>query len=80
MPPRPSSPSTFVGIITARQAADKRPDGSAETGLLAARARPPAGQGLRSDQIRAALDAFPYEEVVHRDNLVVISPSPADSC
>jgi glutamate 5-kinase len=31
-------------------------------------------RGLRSDQIRAALDAFPYEEVVHRDNLVLLGP------
>ena len=29
-------------------------------------------RGLRSDQIRETLGACPYEEVVHRDNLVVI--------
>jgi glutamate 5-kinase len=29
-------------------------------------------RGLRSDQIRDVVGAFPYEEVVHRDNLVVI--------
>jgi glutamate 5-kinase len=29
-------------------------------------------RGLRSEQIREALGAAPYEEVVHRDNLVVV--------
>jgi glutamate 5-kinase len=29
-------------------------------------------RGLRSEQIREALGAVPYEEVVHRDNLVVV--------
>jgi glutamate 5-kinase len=29
-------------------------------------------RGLRSDQIREVVGTFPYEEVVHRDNLVVI--------
>jgi glutamate 5-kinase len=29
-------------------------------------------RGLRTEQIREAVGAFPYEEVVHRDNLVVI--------
>jgi glutamate 5-kinase len=29
-------------------------------------------RGLRSEQIRDALGAVPYEEVVHRDNLVVV--------
>ena len=29
-------------------------------------------RGLRSEQVREALGACPYEEVVHRDNLVVI--------
>jgi glutamate 5-kinase len=29
-------------------------------------------RGLRSDQVREVLGACPYEEVVHRDNLVVI--------
>jgi glutamate 5-kinase len=29
-------------------------------------------RGLRTEQIRAALGGVPYEEVVHRDNLVVI--------
>lgn len=28
--------------------------------------------GLRTDQIGEALGAFPYEEVIHRDNLVVV--------
>jgi glutamate 5-kinase len=31
-------------------------------------------RGLRSDQIRDALGTAPYEEVVHRDNLVVTEP------
>ncbi len=30
-------------------------------------------RGLRSDQVREVLGACPYEEVVHRDNLVVIA-------
>jgi glutamate 5-kinase len=29
-------------------------------------------RGLRTEQIRALPGSFPYEEVVHRDNLVVI--------
>jgi glutamate 5-kinase len=29
-------------------------------------------RGLRTDQIREVLGTFPYEEVVHRDNLVVV--------
>ena len=29
-------------------------------------------RGLRSEQIRATLGELPYEEVVHRDNLVVV--------
>jgi glutamate 5-kinase len=29
-------------------------------------------RGLRSEAVREALGAVPYEEVVHRDNLVVI--------
>jgi glutamate 5-kinase len=29
-------------------------------------------RGLRSEQIREVVGTFPYEEVVHRDNLVVI--------
>ncbi len=29
-------------------------------------------RGLRSDQIREVVGTFPYEEVVHRDNLVVV--------
>ncbi len=29
-------------------------------------------RGLRSEQIREVLGTFPYEEVIHRDNLVVI--------
>src|SRR5947209_2644596 len=29
-------------------------------------------RGLRTDQIREAVGTFPYEEVVHRDNLVVV--------
>ena len=29
-------------------------------------------RGLRTEQIREVMGAFPYEEVVHRDNLVVI--------
>jgi glutamate 5-kinase len=29
-------------------------------------------RGLRTEQIRAVLGTFPYEEVIHRDNLVVI--------
>jgi glutamate 5-kinase len=29
-------------------------------------------RGLRTDQIREVLGTFPYEEVVHRDNLAVI--------
>jgi glutamate 5-kinase len=30
-------------------------------------------RGLRSEQVREALGACPYEEVVHRDNLVVVA-------
>ncbi len=30
-------------------------------------------RGLRTEQIREVMGAFPYEEVVHRDNLVVIN-------
>jgi glutamate 5-kinase len=29
-------------------------------------------RGLRTEQIREVLGTVPYEEVVHRDNLVVI--------
>ena len=29
--------------------------------------------GLRSEQIRATLGEVPYEEIVHRDNLVVVA-------
>src|SRR5262249_20955826 len=29
-------------------------------------------RGLRTEQVREALGSVPYEEVVHRDNLVVI--------
>ena len=29
-------------------------------------------RGLRTEQIREVMGAFPYEEIVHRDNLVVI--------
>ena len=29
-------------------------------------------RGLRSDKIRELLGELPYEEVVHRDNLVVV--------
>ena len=28
--------------------------------------------GLRTDQIGQAIGAIPYEEIIHRDNLVVI--------
>jgi glutamate 5-kinase len=30
-------------------------------------------RGLRSEAVREALGAVPYEEVIHRDNLVVIA-------
>jgi glutamate 5-kinase len=36
-------------------------------------------RGLRTEQIREALGTVPYEEVVHRDNLVVLSPPAAGS-
>jgi hypothetical protein len=29
--------------------------------------------GIKTEQIAAVLGSFPYEEVVHRDNLAVIS-------